>query len=113
MVAHELGQKTQPIHARHLDVEGEHIRIELGDLVPGDVGVRGDADHLDAGKGGQPFEQHPAHSGAVVDDQDAHRLHVTWTLAGAKEASSVGKLLERGHRLGDWWTARKCYPRGR
>src|ERR671931_1406508 len=46
MSAHELFKKGQAVHPRHLDVERQHVRLELADLVASDIRVRSNPDDL-------------------------------------------------------------------
>ena len=70
--AHEVGEEGQAVHARHLDVEREHVRVEGLDLVARHQRVLGMAHDLDAGVLRQHLGQHPAHKRGVVDNQDAN-----------------------------------------
>jgi hypothetical protein len=44
--AHQLGQEIQPVHARHLDVERDHVGVEFADHLPCHQRVGGRADAL-------------------------------------------------------------------
>ena len=70
LVFHQPVQERQAVHARHFDVEGQHVRFELGDLVPGDVGVLGSADDLDFRVFLQKIGQNCPHEHRIIDDQD-------------------------------------------
>jgi hypothetical protein len=45
-VAHQLFEKCQPVHARHLDIQREYVRLESQNLVAGHEGVRRGSYHL-------------------------------------------------------------------
>ena len=72
MEVHQLLQKGQAIHARHFDVQREHIGAQREDLVARHVGVGRGADHLDVALAGQSFGEDSAHNGRIVNDQDAY-----------------------------------------
>ncbi len=72
---HDLVEKLDSAHVRHLDVEGEYIGIELLDRLARLGGVRRRADHLDGGIALQRGGDQALHGGRIVDDQDAHGAH--------------------------------------
>ena len=45
---HQVLEEREAVHARHLDVQREHVGIELLDLLAGDQRIGRRADHLDA-----------------------------------------------------------------
>jgi hypothetical protein len=49
MVLHEDLEKGDPIHPRHLNVERDHVGLQLEDFVPRNVGIHRGANHLDVG----------------------------------------------------------------
>jgi hypothetical protein len=66
-------QKREAVHARHLEVEREHVGVEFLDLVAGGVGVDRGADDFDVGIGFERIAHEFADDGGVVHDQDADR----------------------------------------
>ena len=65
-------QEGEPVHARHFDVERDHVRHLLGDALGGDKRIAGRGDHFDLRIGGEHLAQRLAHHGRVVDDQYAN-----------------------------------------
>ena len=70
---HDLFQKTEPVHLRHLDIEGDDIGIQRLDHLARREGFGRFAHHRDARIGRQQFPQHPAHQQAVINNQNANR----------------------------------------
>ena len=71
MVRHQLAQEGQAVHARHLDVERDHVRLVLQDQVARDERIRREADHLHVRLGLERVGEHPPHDRGIVDDEDA------------------------------------------
>ena len=69
MAAHQLFQEGQPIHARHLDVESEHVRIQGLDLFSRDIRVAGCPNYFKLGVGTKDLREQLAHQRRVVHDQ--------------------------------------------
>jgi hypothetical protein len=65
----------QPVHDRHLDVEGHQVGVELRDLGQRDPPVGGRAHDLEPGVRGQDVADQPAHDDGVVDDQHSDPGH--------------------------------------
>ncbi len=82
MPLHEDAKEREPVHAGHLQVEGEDVGFEGDDLVLGDVGVHRGADNLDLGIDAERIRDHATDCGGVVDDEDAD-------LAGGVEGHGV------------------------
>ena len=55
----------------HLHVHGHDVRVQLGYLLPRVHGVDGVADHLDAGMGGEAFDDHAAGHDGIIHHHDA------------------------------------------
>ena len=72
MEMHQLLQKRQPVHARHLDIQRQHIRPQRQDLVPRHVGIRRRAHDLDIRLPRQRIRQNAPHDRRIVDNQDAY-----------------------------------------
>ena len=81
-VLHQLGQEGEPVHARHLDVEGDHVRLQPHDHVAGDVGIDRRAHHLDVGVATQLLGQDLPHDGGVVDHEDPNHAASARASAG-------------------------------
>ena len=47
LVLHECVQEREAVHARHLDVERDDVRLELDDHVASDIGIPRGAGHVD------------------------------------------------------------------
>lgn len=71
---HQLFQKIEPVHSRHLDIKSDDIGIEPLDLFPSLGGAGGHADDGNVGLVAQPRGQDGAHGGAIVDHKDADRI---------------------------------------
>ncbi|MNT21065.1 hypothetical protein D3C72_1563890 [compost metagenome] len=67
--AHDLFEKFQPVHFRHLDVERHDIGIELLDGGARLHGVAGLTDHLDFGIGLEDGRNQAAHRRRIIDDE--------------------------------------------
>ena len=72
MKVHQLLQEGEPVHARHFDVQGQHVGLERKDLVAGHVRIGRGADHFDVRLSRQGLGQDLAHDGGIVDDQNAY-----------------------------------------
>jgi hypothetical protein len=73
---HQVLEERDAVHARHLDIERDHVRIELLDFLARRVRIAGRADHLDVGRAREHRGQKLAHQCGIVDheDFDAHSL---------------------------------------
>jgi len=69
--AHEFFEEDQAVHARHFNVQGDDVRGEGFDGEAGFMRVRGLADDLDGGVGGEGGDDEAAHGGGVIHDEDA------------------------------------------
>ncbi|MPN03006.1 hypothetical protein SDC9_150229 [bioreactor metagenome] len=67
---HDLAQETEAIHARHLDVENDHVGPVAVEFFHREQGVRRCRDDLDVVRLGQNAAQHFTNDGRVVDDMD-------------------------------------------
>jgi hypothetical protein len=70
-VRHDAPQGLEPVHARHLDVEGDHVRPQVEGLFPAFLAVHGHAHHLDVGRGAEHAGEGLAHERGIVDDEHA------------------------------------------
>jgi hypothetical protein len=68
---HDLLEGLEAAQARHLDVEGHHVGLELLDLVVAVLAVDGHSHHLDVGRGVEHARERAAHEGGVVHHQHA------------------------------------------
>ena len=64
-------KERQAVHARHLDVQRKHVRIEFEDFVPRLVRIGRGADDLDFRVAAKGVADGVAHDGRVVHDQHA------------------------------------------
>jgi hypothetical protein len=72
MLAHDLLEEGQPVHARHLDVQRDDIRDLLSDPFGSHKGIASRGDHLDLRVGLEYFAQRLAHYSGVVHNQNAN-----------------------------------------
>ncbi len=76
---HQLAQKGDPIHARHLDIQHDDVRPLLLHLPLGEDGIARSSDDLDAADTAQLIGEHLTHDRRIVDDQNldlSHRSNV-------------------------------------
>jgi len=74
-VLRKLGQGRQAVHFRHLDVENDHVRIELGQLLQGNTAVRRGADHFESGIARQLLGNEPPKNDGIIHDENAKFGH--------------------------------------
>ena len=67
---HQPLQERKPIHARHFDVEREHVGLKREDLVAGDIGIGRCANDFHIRFSGDRIAEDLAHDGRIVDDED-------------------------------------------
>ena len=72
VLGHDLLEKRQPIHARHLDIQGDDIRHLFADTLSRHEGVGRGAYDLDFRVGGEDFAQGLSHHCGVVHDKNAN-----------------------------------------
>jgi hypothetical protein len=72
VMLHQDSQECDAIHARHLDIEREHIRLEGENLVACDVGIDSRGDDFDVGLGVERIAYELAHDCGVVHDEDTN-----------------------------------------
>ena len=72
MLRHDPAQKRQPVHARHLDVQRDHVRHLLGDLLRRRIRIARGPDHLDLRILRQHVRQRLAHHCGIVHNQHAN-----------------------------------------
>jgi hypothetical protein len=70
MVMHELLEERQAIHARHLDIESQHVRPKRQDLVAGDERIRRRSHNLQVRLLGDGLGENLADDRRVIHDQD-------------------------------------------
>ena len=68
---HQMVEKGQAVHARHLDIQGNHIGLQLLDQRAGLIRIVGGAHHLYAPVSAQQFGEQLADHRRVVDHQYA------------------------------------------
>ena len=71
---HELLKEGDAVHARHLDVERQHVGIKLLDLLARDDRIGNGAYNLDIGIGGQHAANQLPHQCGIVGDKYADWL---------------------------------------
>ncbi len=62
-------KKRQAVHARHLDIQRQHVRPQAQDLVARDKRIGRGAHYFQIRLRRQAFGQHLAHDGRIVHDQ--------------------------------------------
>ncbi len=72
VLGHELPEKREAVHPRHLEVEQDHVGPGARHLVHGDQGVRSDRDAHPRPPGEEGCHRLPD-DGRIVDDQDVQR----------------------------------------
>jgi len=72
---HDLLEKSDPVHARHLDIEHDHVGPLAFHPLHGEKGVGRGADHFDAGIGIEQAGQYLAHHCRVVHHHDFDAIH--------------------------------------
>ena len=70
MLVHDLPQERQPVHAGHLNIQGDHVRHLLGDPLGSHEGIARRADYLDGRVSRQHLAQRLADQSGIVDDED-------------------------------------------
>ena len=72
MLAHDLLQECQAVHAGHLDIQRDDVRHLVADPFGSDERIAGRADDLDSRVLGQDVAQGLANYGGIVNDQYAN-----------------------------------------
>jgi hypothetical protein len=75
---HHLPQEGHPVHARHLDIQQNHVRPVHFHALHRKQRVRYSGDDLDLRVGLQQVHHHLAHHGRVVHDHDFDAAHETF-----------------------------------
>ena len=70
---HQLAQEGDAVHARHLDIQRDHVGHFGLDAPRGDERIGRGADHRDVRIAAEHLGQRLAHDRRVVDDQHLHR----------------------------------------
>ena len=73
--AHELFQKVEAVHPGHLDIEGQHVGVEIADHLPGRQGIGSLAHHDHIVGLGNDSGEDPPDQGRVVHDQNLYLPH--------------------------------------
>lgn len=96
-LGHDLAQEGQLVHARHLDVEEDHVRQFAAAPCGRSIGVGGGPHHLEAGIAGNDVAEDAPHRGGIVDDQDAPSLagKAGWKVIGLCCIIEVSCVAER------------------
>ena len=82
VVLAQLHDGLEPVHHRHLDVEGDDVGVEQRDLRQGDLAVGGRPDDLDVGVARQDVRDESSYDDRVVDDEHADGGHGTTPVRG-------------------------------
>ena len=90
MLAHELSEEGQAVHARHFDVEQHHGWNEFFEHLDGFVGVAGGG-HFESGVGFDDGFERLAHNGAIVNNQNVHGCRTR-----ARDGRPGGTLADHG-----------------
>jgi len=69
MAAHQYFEEGQPIHARHLDVQGEHVRVQRFNFFSGDIWIARRSHYLKLRVGTKDLREQLAHQRRVVYDE--------------------------------------------
>ena len=72
VLAHDLLQEGETVHAGHFDIEGDHVGHLFAHALGGDEGIAGGADDFDSGVGRQDVGEGLPDDGGIVNDQDAN-----------------------------------------
>src|SRR5690606_13405435 len=92
-VHHQSLEQVDAVHARHLDIERDHVGRQPEDLFARVVRVLGHAHDFDVVLGGQLALQDRAYDGRVVDDEDPD--HDVPAGAASRKSSSSARLDSR------------------
>ena len=86
MLAGDLPQHFDAVHARHVDIERDHVRVQLVDFLQPDGAIHGGADDFDGRIALQHLRDQLAHQRRIVDHQHADFLaHAMAPTAGIRE----------------------------
>ncbi len=99
---HEQAQEGEAVHARHFQVEREHVGLQLADAVARLVGIAGGADNLDGRVGAEGVGGDLPHEGGIIDDEDtdfAHDGHGFSGSTGSPFKRTVGDGRSRAGRV--------------
>ena len=72
---HQPGQEIEAVHARHLDVERDHVGREFADHLARDQRVAGRADAFHVALAVDDFGEQAAHQRRIVDHHHADLFH--------------------------------------
>ena len=72
MLRHDLLEKREPVHARHLDIERDHVRNLLADALGCNKRISGGGNHFDRRIGREHLAQRTANDCGIVYDQNAN-----------------------------------------
>ncbi len=68
-MGHYFLQKSDAVHARHFDIQGDDVRFKFQNFIPGHKGVGGRTHHLNVGGFGQLLGEYFSDYGRIVDNQ--------------------------------------------
>ena len=69
---HDFPEEADAVHARHFDIDDEHVRPACLHFFKGEQRVGGGGDNLDAGVAGQGLCDHLTDHRRVIDDHDLY-----------------------------------------
>jgi hypothetical protein len=85
---HQQPQVGEAVHARHLEIEGHHVGLELERLAQRLVAVARAADHLQQRRGREHAGDHLPAEGRVVHHQHAQPPHAHASDSGGSPATA-------------------------
>ena len=86
MLARDLAQHLDAVHARHFEIERHDVRVQLLDLSQADHAVHGRADDFDGWVALQHLRNQLAHERGIVHDEHADFFaHAVAPTAGIRE----------------------------
>src|SRR5580693_493893 len=100
--AHDQTERFHAVHARHFEVEGDDIGMQLFDFFQSESAVHGGADDFDGRVAGKDRRNEFPHEGGIVDDENSD--------AGAHAMAPSGTARERRERTAGTFRMRTTVP---
>src|SRR5215469_10367145 len=72
--AHDHAQGLEAVHARHFEIEGDHVGMEFFNLAKGERAIHGGANDLDVRIALEDQGNQLPHERGIVDDQYSHAV---------------------------------------
>src|SRR5579863_4382225 len=101
-VAHDQAQRFHAVHARHFEIESDHVGIELGDFLQSEGAVHGGADDFNERVALNDFGNEFPHEGGIIHDEDSN--------AFAHAIASRGIARERRERTAGTFKIKTTVP---